>query len=95
MIQSLKDPSYYYKGHCSDLGKRLIQHNSGITRSLKTRVPFKIVYFEEFEQLNDAIKRERYFKSAAGRKFLKSLLAPQFNARPNDVQSGGDRTEVS
>ena len=67
---------YYYKGHCQDLDKRLEQHNSGMTFSTRPYRPFKIVYFESFEFEVDAIRREKYFKSAAGRRFLKKVLVP-------------------
>ena len=66
---------YYYKGHCQNLEIRLAQHNSGMTESIKPYIPFKIVYFEEFDTEQEAVARERYFKSAAGRRFLKSKLA--------------------
>ena len=67
---------YYYKGHCQDLEKRLQQHNSGMTKSIWPHLPFKIAYFEPFDTEIEAIEREKFFKSAAGRKFLKSKLAP-------------------
>ena len=70
------DHDYFYKGHCQDLEKRLKEHNSGMTTSIKPYIPFKIVYFEKFETRELAIKREKYFKSAAGRKFIKNLLVP-------------------
>jgi putative endonuclease len=73
VIQSLNFP-FLYKGHCEDLEERLKQHNSGMTESIRKYVPFKIVYFEEFETRKQAIDREKYFKSAAGRRFLKSKL---------------------
>jgi putative endonuclease len=66
---------YFYKGHCKDLQKRLLQHNSGMTASIKPFIPFEIVYFEEFETLQEAIKREKYFKPAEGRRFLKKIMA--------------------
>ncbi|MBD3747857.1 MAG: GIY-YIG nuclease family protein [Sphingobacteriales bacterium] len=65
---------YYYKGHCESLEIRLKQHNSGHTQSIKPYIPFKLVYFEEFETREEAIKREKYFKSAAGRRFLKTKI---------------------
>jgi putative endonuclease len=46
---------YFYKGHCKDLQKRLDQHNSGMTVSIRPYVPFEIVYFEEFETLSEAL----------------------------------------
>ena len=66
--------NYYYKGHCENLEVRLSQHNSGATVSIRKYVPFEIAYFEQFETREQAIKRERYFKSAAGRRFLRSKL---------------------
>ena len=75
VLKSLSQ-DYFYKGHCKDLEKRLLQHNSGITTSIKPYIPFELVYYEEFETEKEAISREKYFKSAAGRRFLKSKLAP-------------------
>ena len=74
VVKSLRVDSYYYKGHCKDLEERLKQHNSGMTRSIRNYIPFEIIYFEEFEKLEDAVKREKYFKSAAGRKYLKNKI---------------------
>ncbi|MFX9077384.1 GIY-YIG nuclease family protein, partial [Acinetobacter baumannii] len=51
---------YYYKGHCSDLQKRLLEHNAGRTPSIKPFIPFSIVYYETFETLEESIKREKY-----------------------------------
>jgi putative endonuclease len=65
----------FYKGHCEDLTERLNQHNHGHTKSTKPFIPWKIVYFEEFETRDEAVKRERYFKTAAGRRFLKNKIA--------------------
>ena len=67
---------FYYKGHCENLKKRLSQHNSGMTVSIKQYIPFEIVYFEKFETREEAVRREKYFKSAAGRRFLKNKLVP-------------------
>lgn len=73
VIQSEGDKSFY-KGHCQDLNLRIEQHNSGKTVSIKNKIPFKLVYFEKFETRTEAIKREKYFKTAAGRKFIKNKL---------------------
>jgi putative endonuclease len=62
---------YLYKGHCENLEERLTQHNSGMTESIRKYTPFELVYFEAFETREEAIVREKYFKSAAGRRFLK------------------------
>ena len=66
--------SFLYKGHCKDLDIRIKQHNSGATKSLKAHLPVKLVYFEEFDSPEEARKREKYFKSAAGRRYLKKKM---------------------
>ena len=66
---------FYYKGHCEDINERLRRHNSGMTPSIKKFIPFKVVYFEEFETRDEAINREKYFKTAARRRYLKKKMA--------------------
>lgn len=73
VIKSLLN-DFYYKGHCVNLEVRLLEHNSGKTKSNKHYAPFKIVYFEELETRLEAINREKYFKTAAGRRFLKTKI---------------------
>jgi putative endonuclease len=68
--------NYYYKGHCMDLEKRLSQHNSGMTTSNKPYLPFILIYSEAFETEAEAIAREKYFKTAAGRRYLLKKLNP-------------------
>ena len=65
---------YYYKGHSENLEERLKEHNSGMTESIRPYVPFIIVYGELFNLRSEAIAREKYFKSSAGRRFLKMKL---------------------
>ena len=65
---------YFYKGHCKETDKRLLQHNSGMTTSIKPNIPFEVAYFEKFATESQAIQREKYFKSAAGRRFLSNKL---------------------
>ena len=74
VIRSMSFP-FVYKGHCEDPAKRLKQHNSGMTESIKMYAPFEMAYVEEFSTRAEAIKREKYFKTAAGRRFLKSKIA--------------------
>ncbi len=85
----------YYKGHCLNLETRLRQHNSGMTKSIIPYLPFKIVYYETFQSREEAIFREKYFKSSAGRRYSKGKMVSWFNARPAEHRSDGDRIEVS
>ena len=78
---------FQYKGHCEDLEVRLKQHNYGMTKSIRKYAPFELVYAEPFHTLEEAIYRERYFKTAAGRRFLKTVIEARprssMPARPN------------
>ena len=57
-----------------NLESRLIEHNTGQSKYTSSRIPWKIIYHEIFETELEAVKREKYFKSAAGRRFLKKIL---------------------
>ncbi|OGZ67552.1 MAG: excinuclease ABC subunit C [Candidatus Staskawiczbacteria bacterium RIFCSPHIGHO2_02_FULL_34_10] len=74
VIQSLKDKKLYI-GHTSDLVKRFKEHNAGLTESTRNRKPFKLVYYEACNILNDAVKREKSFKTGFGRAYLKRRLS--------------------
>ncbi len=65
----------FYKGHCQDLEQRLKEHNSGKIFSTKPFIPWEIIYYESFETLENAVKREKYFKTATGRRYLKKVIS--------------------
>ena len=73
VLKSVKH-DYFYKGHCENLQTRMAEHNAGMTTSIEPYIPFEIVYFEEFDTREEAIKREKYFKTSAGRRYLKTKL---------------------
>ena len=73
VLQSLSDRNHYV-GLSSDIHKRLKMHNLGKVKSTKGRRPFILIYQEKVGTLSEARKREKYFKSAAGRKFLEKIL---------------------
>jgi putative endonuclease len=70
ILKSLRDGSYYY-GSTEDINHRLDEHNSGKMRYSKGHLPYAIHYFETFSSRKEAIKRERFFKSIEGYKWLK------------------------
>lgn len=63
-LKSLKEENYFYVGMTSDIIKRLKEHNSGKTKSLRSKIPLKLVYSEEFEDKKEARKRELRLKSS-------------------------------
>ncbi|HFB61551.1 MAG TPA: hypothetical protein ENJ69_01070, partial [Bacteroidetes bacterium] len=46
----------------------------GHTKSTQSFRPWEIIYYEVFETREEAIAREKYLKTAAGRRFLKKKL---------------------
>lgn len=64
----------FYTGHTDNLDRRLEEHNKGYTVYSKRYKPWQIVYNEQFDSKEESIKREKYFKSAAGRKWLKKYV---------------------
>jgi predicted GIY-YIG superfamily endonuclease len=73
ILQSLSDSSFY-TGMTMDIERRLQEHNSGHTITTAKHLPWKLVYSEELDSLEAARLRERYFKTAAGRRFRAKIL---------------------
>ena len=71
ILKSQKDQGYYF-GHCENLETRLKSHSAGKVRSTKGRRPFIIHYFEAYSTKTEAAKREYFFKTIDGYRFLKS-----------------------
>jgi len=57
ILKSLSDGIFYY-GSASNIESRLKEHNYGHVRTTKGHRPYKIHYFEIFNNKTDAIKRE-------------------------------------
>src|SRR5437763_4719252 len=56
-----------YVGSCSDLERRLSEHNAGYSKATKHGTPWKLIHSEHLPNRADAIRRERYYKSGRGR----------------------------
>lgn len=69
-----RDKSKTYVGYTNNLTNRLKEHNAGESSYTRRFGPWQIIHNELFESKNDAIKREKYFKSSAGRKWIKKNL---------------------
>lgn len=73
VLRSEKD-GRLYKGFSSNLEKRILEHNSGKTKSTKGYLPWRLVYSEKVENRIEARKREKFLKSGLGRDFLKKII---------------------
>lgn len=74
ILQSKKD-NQFYTGHTKNIDRRLKEHNDGKVKSTKNRKPFILLYKEEFPSRSDARWREKYFKTANGKKKLRELIS--------------------
>ena len=72
VLRSDKDGNKYI-GITDNIKRRVTQHKKGIVTSTRNRRPLRLVYIEKYLDRISARKRERYFKTAAGRRFLKEL----------------------
>ena len=61
VLKSKKDEKLYI-GYTNDLKRRIQEHNSVHTRSIKSRLPFTLVYYEAYHSLQDARIREERLK---------------------------------
>lgn len=63
-----------YKGMTNNLSRRLAEHRRGRTRTTRKMGELDVVYTEEYSTRAEARQREKYLKSATGRRFLKTRL---------------------
>ena len=64
----------FYSGYAQDLKLRFDQHNKGEVESTKRRLPLKLIYYEACINKEDATRRENYFKTYNGKRFLHKRL---------------------
>jgi len=82
VLESLKNAELYI-GYTNDLHKRLKEHNRGSSGSTKRYMPWKLIYYEACINMNDAKRREKYFKTNQGRRLFKRRLKDYFYLRKN------------
>ncbi|MCF8367468.1 MAG: GIY-YIG nuclease family protein [Bacteroidales bacterium] len=73
ILYSLKDNKLYI-GFTTDIKRRLAEHQSGNSKSTAPRRPLKLIFCEYYLSKEDALRREKYFKTTAGKKTIKLML---------------------
>ncbi len=71
VLKSKKDGKFYM-GVTKDIKRRFLEHNKGLVEATKSRRPLILVYCEACLNEKDVVKREKYFKTGFGRRFLKN-----------------------
>lgn len=64
----------YYLGHTADMGKRLTEHNTGISKFTSKANDWITVYTEEFDNREFARNRESEIKRKKSRKYIEWII---------------------
>ena len=64
----------YYVGSTRDVDARVARHNQGGSRYTKSKRPWKVIYYEKFENKSDALTRERQIKRRKSREYIETLM---------------------
>jgi putative endonuclease len=81
VLRSATDDGLYI-GYSANLRQRFRQHIQGSALATSYRGPWTLIYYEAYVEQADALGRERYLKSGAGRKFLRTQLLQYLKKNP-------------
>lgn len=84
VLYSKKDNNFY-TGYTTNLQERLTSHMSGNSQATEFRRPFTLLFCEYFFSKHDATRREKYFKTTAGKKTLRIMLKESLDELSNQV----------
>ena len=84
-----------YVGQTHDIENRLKEHNSGKVKSTKPYMPFKMIYNEKHETRQEALLREKFFKSSSGRKQIKIILKAEMAELVDALDSKSSEAQTS
>jgi putative endonuclease len=93
VLRSQSDSGFYI-GFSDNLRARLRQHQDGESLATKSRGPWKLIYYEAYTEREDAEGREKFLKSGAGRRFLRTQLRHYLKRFPVRAR-GSDHASTS
>jgi putative endonuclease len=73
ILKSQKNKSYY-TGITSNIDLRLKFHNTGNVKATRYKRPYKLVFKQEFDNINTAHKAELKIKSWKRRDFIEKII---------------------
>ena len=76
ILKSLKNNSYYI-GSTIDIERRLFEHNTGKTKSIKYLIPWTIVFTKKYSTIKKARQIEYRLKKAKSRKIIDNIVKDQ------------------
>jgi putative endonuclease len=76
-----KVKNFIYVGYSEDLKTRVFIHNKGQVTSTKPYIPLELIHYEAYVNMQDAKRREEYFKTSKGKVTLKQMLRDYFQEK--------------
>lgn len=73
ILQSKVDGNFY-TGYTKDLKNRIKQHQAGMVASTSKRLSLDLAYYEACISQQDATHREKYLKTAWGKRYIKTRI---------------------
>ena len=73
ILRSIKDGKFY-TGYTNNIIRKITEHNKGEVESTKKRIPLELIYWEGCLDQTDATKREKYLKTAWGKRYIKNRI---------------------
>ncbi|MBK7684178.1 MAG: GIY-YIG nuclease family protein [Bacteroidia bacterium] len=86
VLYSLNDLQFYI-GFTTDFNRRMGEHKEGRSKSTASRRPFKVVLVEYYYSKKDAMRRELYFKTSAGRRILRLMLSESLSEINDELRT--------
>lgn len=77
VLRSSRD-GHLYTGCTRDLQSRFALHKAGKVPSTRNRRPLELIYYEASLNEQDAFRREKYLKTAYGKRFIKTRCQKYF-----------------
>jgi len=86
IIESITDGTLY-KGFSMDFLQRLEDHNAGKSQYTATKIPWKLVFVQQFETKREALQREKSLKRTNST-YLRWLIDQPINLLKQDGSVG-------
>lgn len=63
----------FYVGMTENVTRRVVEHNSGKTKSTKGYIPWTLFFTESYKTRASARLREKYLKGGSGKEYIKKI----------------------
>ena len=68
-----KSTQKYYTGSTQDLQNRLLEHNSGETKSIRNGIPWEVIWQTQLPTRAEAMQLETKIKKRGAKRFIEDL----------------------